>query len=294
MQIHIARESSTLGVFSTDEVIRGLQNGKFLMTDLAWREGMSTWVILAQWAEFRGAIPAAPLDVHPQGNLIPVTVPWEKEKSFTAYFSTIKGALFNPIATFASGEYKFKSYILFAYITALLFAPLSIFGQLHSDALNRNLIEIIKDLDIPSLKPAIDSLANQPVVSSSYAWISVICYSVVYPLIIGLFGFFLWIGLKILRQNSTIESACVATLVGGSVVNLLSALILLTVEYKLYFSLVLLSIIPSIIISCRISGAILKVSALRVFTAWFIVGLVGNCACCCLITILGAFLKGLS
>ena len=102
MQIHVARDSSSLGVFSVAEVISGLQSGRFLMTDLAWREGMSTWVMLAQWSEFAGVLPAAPPDVIPQSNNISITVPWEKSPSLGSYFETIKGALLTPYATFAS------------------------------------------------------------------------------------------------------------------------------------------------------------------------------------------------
>ena len=49
MQIHVARPPNQLGVFSQEEVVAGLQAGRFLPTDQGWREGMSAWTPLSQW-----------------------------------------------------------------------------------------------------------------------------------------------------------------------------------------------------------------------------------------------------
>jgi len=43
MQIHIARKGAQLGVFTSEEVRAGLATGRFITTDLAWREGMAEW-----------------------------------------------------------------------------------------------------------------------------------------------------------------------------------------------------------------------------------------------------------
>jgi len=290
MQIHVARDSSSLGVFSIEEVVLGLQSGKFLMTDLAWREGMSTWVMLAQWSEFAGVLPAAPPDVVPQSNNLSLTVPWEKSPSLGSYFETIKGALLSPYATFASGAFGFKQYITFAYITALLLAPFSIFGQMHSSDINQNISEFLSSVDPVKFADAIRQLENTTTAPAA-AWFGVICYTVFYPFFIALFGVFLWLGLKLFRENVSLEKTVVALIISLSAVNVVSALILLTAPYKIYFLLVALSAIPSIIISCRATAAVLKVSPLKVFGVWFLWGLVSCCCCCGLALAFGVLAK---
>src|SRR5207248_2282245 len=49
---HINRSGTNLGTFSEDEVREGFRSGKFVGTDLGWREGMATWQPLAQISEF--------------------------------------------------------------------------------------------------------------------------------------------------------------------------------------------------------------------------------------------------
>ena len=279
MQIHVARGSSSLGVFSVEEVVSGLQSGKFLMTDLAWREGMSTWVMLAQWSEFAGVISAVPPDVIPQSNNLSITVPWEKSRSIGSYFETIKGALLSPYATFASGTFGFKQYIAFAYITALLLAPFSIFGQMCTNDINQNIAEFLSSIDSVKFANAIHQLENTTTAPVS-AWFGVICYTLFYPFFIALFGVFLWLGLKLFRENVALEKTVVALIISLSALNLCSALILLTAPYKIYFFLVLLSAIPSIVISCRATAAVLKVSPFKVFGVWFMWGVV-SCCCVC-------------
>ncbi|MEI7603080.1 MAG: hypothetical protein WCJ77_05430 [Opitutae bacterium] len=279
MQIHVARASSSLGVFSVEDVVSGLQSGRFLMTDLAWREGMSTWVMLAQWSEFAGVLPAAPPDVVPQLNNISITVPWEKSPSLGSYFETIKGALLSPYATFASGTFGFKQYIAFAYITALLLAPFSIFGQMHTSDINQNIAEFLSSIDPVKFTDAIHQLENTTTAPAA-AWFGVICYTLFYPFFIALFGVFLWLGLKLFRENVSLEKTVVALIISLSALNLCSALILLTAPYKIYFLLVALSAIPSIIISCRATAAVLKVSPFKVFGVWFMWGLI-SCCCVC-------------
>src|SRR6058998_2429936 len=58
--IHVNRGATSLGVFSEEEVREGLRTGRFAPTDIGWREGMSNWQPLSQFAEFAGVTPAAP------------------------------------------------------------------------------------------------------------------------------------------------------------------------------------------------------------------------------------------
>ena len=43
MHYHIARDGQQLGQFSEEELSSGLFEGRYLTTDLAWREGMAEW-----------------------------------------------------------------------------------------------------------------------------------------------------------------------------------------------------------------------------------------------------------
>ena len=61
---HINRSGTNLGTYSEEDVRAGLRSGRFLGTDLGWREGMPNWQPLAQIPEFAheataGAIPSS-------------------------------------------------------------------------------------------------------------------------------------------------------------------------------------------------------------------------------------------
>jgi uncharacterized membrane protein YdcZ (DUF606 family) len=61
--IHVNRGATSLGAFSEEEVREGLRTGRFLPSDIGWREGMASWKPLPQFSEIvasRGAIPAPP------------------------------------------------------------------------------------------------------------------------------------------------------------------------------------------------------------------------------------------
>src|SRR5947209_7650538 len=63
--IHVNRGGTNLGTFSEDEVRKGLSEGRFLATDLGWREGMASWQPLSQFPEFAGI--SAPAAATPTG-----------------------------------------------------------------------------------------------------------------------------------------------------------------------------------------------------------------------------------
>src|ERR1051326_5224674 len=65
MAIHISRGASTLGVFSEEEVREGLRSGRFVPGDLGWREGMTNWQPLSEFADFREAGAAATVPTPP-------------------------------------------------------------------------------------------------------------------------------------------------------------------------------------------------------------------------------------
>ena len=100
MEIHVARKSVSLGVFSPDQVRAGLATGRFVTTDLAWREGMAAWTSLGEWPEFAGAMPPpSPGFSGPDGETPPLPS-WERGASFQNFCATIKEVALDPVRTF--------------------------------------------------------------------------------------------------------------------------------------------------------------------------------------------------
>src|SRR5207244_3670703 len=61
--IHVNRGATSLGAFPEDQVREGIRSGRFVASDLGWKEGMANWQPLSQFAEFaedlKAAAPAA-------------------------------------------------------------------------------------------------------------------------------------------------------------------------------------------------------------------------------------------
>ena len=115
--IHVSRGASTLGVFSEEDVREGLRSGRFMSSDLGWREGMANWQPLSQFSEFAaepgadaGAPPPAPPPVTSTitpagGGPTPETpaartgLPWDEREQrgwFTAFIETLQMVLTRP------------------------------------------------------------------------------------------------------------------------------------------------------------------------------------------------------
>jgi hypothetical protein len=108
--IHLNRGTTSLGVFSEQEVREGLSAGRFAPTDIGWREGMATWQPLSQFPEFGGA--AAPVlpPVQPGATPTSTTVagrtglPWEHRQErgfFNAFIETLTMVLTRPAEAFS-------------------------------------------------------------------------------------------------------------------------------------------------------------------------------------------------
>lgn len=111
--IHVTRGATSLGAFSEEEVREGLRTGRFLSTDLGWREGMANWQVLSQFPEF-GAVPppaAAPPQQAGAASAvaqIPVPrsgLPWDERQTkglFNAFVETLQMVLTKPSAAFTA------------------------------------------------------------------------------------------------------------------------------------------------------------------------------------------------
>jgi hypothetical protein len=108
--IHVNRGTTSLGVFSDQEIREGLSAGRFAPTDIGWREGMATWQPLSQFSEFGGAAAPAIPPVQPGAAPTSTTVaertglPWEHRQErgfFNAFIETLTMVLTRPAEAFS-------------------------------------------------------------------------------------------------------------------------------------------------------------------------------------------------
>lgn len=111
--IHIARNHKPFGTFPEEDIREGIKSGRFVSSDLAWREGMTEWKPLgemaAQWGMETPA-PALPVETEPPEK--PSAAPmegngpaWEERESigfFPSIARTVSSVLMRPSQTFAS------------------------------------------------------------------------------------------------------------------------------------------------------------------------------------------------
>jgi hypothetical protein len=108
--IHVNRGTTSLGVFSEQEVREGLTAGRFAPTDIGWREGMATWQPLSQFAEFGGTA-AVTVPLVQSGATATTTaaagrigLPWEHRQErgfFNAFIETLTMVLTRPADAFS-------------------------------------------------------------------------------------------------------------------------------------------------------------------------------------------------
>jgi hypothetical protein len=107
--IHVNRGSTSLGIFSDQEIREGLSAGRFAPSDIAWREGMATWQPLSQFPEFGAtAVPAVPEVQHGAASASTTVagrtgLPWERRQErgfFNAFIETLSVVLTRPAEAF--------------------------------------------------------------------------------------------------------------------------------------------------------------------------------------------------
>src|SRR5438477_10424313 len=118
---HINRSGTNLGTFSEEDVRAGLQSGRFLGTDLGWREGMATWLALAQCPEFAGVTAPAAAPIPPPqfapgsttGAAVSVVprsgLPWDERQQrgiLRAFFDTMILVLTRPGEAFTAMKHE--------------------------------------------------------------------------------------------------------------------------------------------------------------------------------------------
>jgi hypothetical protein len=106
--IHVNRGATSLGAFPEEEVREGLRTGRFVSSDIGWREGMASWQPLSQFPEFGATASGEP---PPQigATSVPETLasrsglPWEHRQErgfFNAFIETLAMVLTKPDLAF--------------------------------------------------------------------------------------------------------------------------------------------------------------------------------------------------
>jgi hypothetical protein len=112
---HINRGGTNLGTFSEEDVRAGLRSGRFVGTDLGWREGMEAWLALAQIPELAQDFAAPGAAAPPPQSATPASfpavaasgarsgLPWDDRQQkgfFAAFIETLQMVLTRPAEAF--------------------------------------------------------------------------------------------------------------------------------------------------------------------------------------------------
>lgn len=273
-QIHVARQSIQLGIFSSAEIVAGLTSGRFLPTDLAWTNGMSAWKTLGQWPEFAAAsaaVPASPADAEPAAVSI---IPWEQGKSLGSFFATFKAAVFSPRETLANGRFAFGDWLAYCYLALALSLPFQLVALFAFGDKNQQVAEVFTKMGLH--EQANQVLANPPQ-PKAFQLIGL----VLAPLVYAFIGVLHFLGQKLFKQTVTLERTASAYLLAFAVLIIFGApLQLLGFNLLLEIAIVSLLLIPMLVVFFRILGAATGLSAWVQFGIACFVWFVFICCCC--------------
>jgi hypothetical protein len=280
MQIHVARHQQQLGVFAAEDIVAGLASGRFLASDLAWREGMPAWTPLGDWPEFRGVgVPAAPGETPLPASIVS-QIPWEQGKSLRSFFATIKAAIVSP-SVLSTGRFAFGDWLAFCYVAAAISLPFQLVDVIVYGDKNAQVAEWLRNLNIPELSKAAEQLASA---EPAPVWVTVFGAFMglaIAPLVYAFFALLHWVGQRIFRYQVPVERTVSAALLATALlVVLMAPLPLLGFNFAAQMALGLLLLIPACILYYRVFGAATGVNPWVQFGiscfVWFVL-----CCCCC-------------
>lgn len=197
MEIHLARNGSALGIFTDSEVREGLASGRFQPSDLAWRQGMSSWTPLAEWPEFPGVAPAGFL----AGAPVPASeIPWEQSRSLGSLFRTLRMVVASP-RKLATGRFEEGSSFGLAYAAiALGFLPILAVAALSAAAQESQreaLASLLEGLDGPFFEGFRSSLEEAGGDGVAFGIPAAACGALLSPLVYAVIGILEWSALRV-------------------------------------------------------------------------------------------------
>jgi hypothetical protein len=297
MQIHVARHSAQLGIFSPEEIVAGLQSGRFHAADLAWRDGMQAWTPLGDWPEFRvtGA-PASPGAAMAATPAAESTIPWEQGKSLGSFFATVRLAVVNP-AGLASGRYAFGDWLVFCYVALAISLPFQAVRLAIAPDPNVAFGEFLQGLPYDWAQPVADQMLKSPPAPVGLTIASTIGGLAFAPLMYALCALPHWVGQRVFRIPVSVERTVAATLLAsGALILLMAPFQLLAFNVGVQLLLSCLFLIPAAIVYFRGFGAATGVSPWKQFGISCLVWFVLFCCCCVapLMLFAGVFTKAMS
>jgi hypothetical protein len=305
MRIHVARDGAALGIFTEAEISAGLVEGRFYRTDLAWREGMASWIPLKEWAEF-SATATSPSAAEPAAFVSPSELPWETSPGLKSLFSSAWQLVTKPLVL-ANARLATGSVFAAAYLAiGVLFLPMVLLSPISSKVESARVMALAEWLATSESREL--SEVGRGMLASvhqqqSPAWAAacgMACVIVLLPLLAAATGVFVWIGLRIQGLKVSFGRTISASI-------FISPLLWIII-FPLQFALVLAGTVaptvtwlPAIFLSlvvftlnCRATGCALSISGWRVVLAAVIWGVIGCALCCCCCGGVFAFLAGMS
>jgi hypothetical protein len=280
MQIHVARDSAQLGVFTPEEITAGLRSGRFLAADLAWRDGMPAWTPLGDWPEFHApTAPASPSALTAESP-VASTIPWEQGKSLGSFFATIKLALANP-AALSTGRFAFGDWLAFCYLALAFSLPFQAIHLAIAEDPNQALGNFLKSLSYPEVQAIADQMLKSPPAPLWASGAGLVGGLAFAPLMYAFFALLHWVGQRIFRLRIAVERTVSATLlVSGALILLMAPFQLLAFSFVAQLALSALFLIPACILYFRALGAATGVNPWAQFGiscfVWSVL-----CCCCC-------------
>jgi hypothetical protein len=280
MQIHVARQQQQLGVFAPEDIVAGLSSGRFLASDLAWREGMAAWSPLGDWAEFRGAgvpaSPGAPAADAPASS----TIPWEQGKSLGSFFATIKMAVSSP-SLLASGRFTFGDWLTFCYVGILFSLPFQLFALLAYGDKNVQIGQFLESLNIPQLNEVAQQMIQAQPAPIAFTLIGAVMGLAFAPLVYAFMGVLHWLGQRVFRYQVPLErTVAISLLVMAALIVLTAPLQFLGFSFVTQLIVSLVTLVPVCVVYYRALGAATGINPWAQFgISWFVWFVL--CGCCC-------------
>ena len=303
MQIHVARNSAQLGIFTPEEIVAGLQSGRFVAADLAWREGMAAWTPLGDWSEFRGVGAPPPSPGTATGEAVQVlgetAFPWEISKSLSSAIASFVSLLRNPDAVLADARLKFFPTLQLAWIILLAASVFSIIGGLvHAEAMAEAVRKAGSELaaiaaSIPGAAGQLyaelaDYLINTKAKGAGEVVMQTWLLVAFIPLYYLLMGLLQWAGLRLLGllgaklcKTAELGRTMVASMLGHVLLGaVLCPLALLVPQSDVQRIATLILFIVGLFLHFRVVGAALRIDPWMVFGSAVLLCVVATCCCC--------------
>ncbi len=275
LQIHIARQTIQLGVFSAEEVAAGLANGRFTRLDLAWTNGMAAWKPLGEWPEFATAVPSSPVDAEPA---VASVIPWEQGKSLGSFFATVKLAILSPRETLATGRFAFGDWLVFCYVALVLSLPFQLAALFAFGSKNQQIAELMTQFGAAAAAEQFLATSEPPLWATALIMVVGVGFA---PMSYALTGLVQWLGQKVFRLPVALERTVAATLLASALVLLLTIpLQFLGFNLLVQVGAALLLGVPLCIVYYRALGAATGTGAWVQFGISCFVAFVVCCCCC--------------